>query len=74
MCLICFVLFCLIAVLNMLLQEFPDKFAKAITHTTRKPRINEIPGVHYHFTTREEMEKQIKNGEFIGNLFTLSSI
>jgi hypothetical protein len=61
--------------LNKLLHDFPHKFAKAITHTTRKPRTNEIPGVHYHFTTREEMEKQIKNGEFIesaeihGNLY-----
>lgn len=64
---------CLIAVLSKLLQEFPDKFAKAITHTTRKPRTNEIPGVHYYFTTREEMEKQIKNGEFIGNVSPLSS-
>jgi guanylate kinase len=60
-----------LSVVNKLLQEFPHLFAKAVTHTTRSPRKNEIPGVHYHFTTREQMEKQIKNGEFIGT-FSLS--
>lgn len=43
--------------------------------TTRKPRPGEENGTHYHFTTKAEMEKDIKNGKFIeyaqfsGNLY-----
>lgn len=32
--------------------------------TSRKPRIGEEEGVQYHFITKEEFEKKIKNGEF----------
>jgi len=55
-----------ILVLNKLVQDFPHKFTKVVTYTTRPPRTNEISGLDYHFITREQMEKQIKNEEFIG--------
>jgi guanylate kinase len=51
--------------LNKLVQDFPHKFTKVVTYTTRPPRTNEISGLDYHFITREQMEKQIKNEEFI---------
>ena len=33
--------------------------------TTRKPRLEDIPGVTYHFTSKENFEQMIKNGELI---------
>ncbi|XP_026320048.1 guanylate kinase isoform X2 [Hyposmocoma kahamanoa] len=64
--------------LKRLLKEFPDKFGFSISHTTRGPRPGEKDGVHYHFTTRDEMIKAIDRGEFLetatfsGNLYGTS--
>ena len=43
----------------------PDTFGVAVSHTTRAPRQGEIEGVHYNFTTKEEFESGIKNGQFV---------
>lgn len=53
--------------LKRLLKEFPDKFGFSVSHTTRNPRPGEKDGVHYHFTTKEEMSAAIGRGEFIEN-------
>jgi guanylate kinase len=37
----------------------------SISWTTRKPRGSEQNGREYHFTTREEFERMIANGEFL---------
>lgn len=37
----------------------------SISMTTRKPRINEIDGVHYYFVSKEYFEKAIENDEFL---------
>lgn len=64
--------------LNKLLQEYPDHFGFSVSHTTRKPRPKEIDGKHYHFTTKEIMEADIKAGKFIetatfsGNMYGTS--
>ena len=39
-------------------------FAISISHTTRKPRPNEIDGVDYHFVSKEKFEKLIKEKNF----------
>jgi guanylate kinase len=50
----------------------------SVSHTTRNPRPGEINGIHYHFTTRDEMWKAIDNNEFIeyaqvhGNIYGTS--
>ncbi len=36
-----------------------------MSHTTRKPRDGEVNGVHYHFTTVEDIRKEIEDGKFI---------
>ena len=36
----------------------------SISHTTRKPRPNEIDGVDYHFVNKEEFKKLIKKNDF----------
>lgn len=40
-------------------EEFPDKFAFKISHTTRNKRDGEVDGKHYYFITREEFETVI---------------
>ena len=51
--------------IQKLLKEFPDNFGFSVSHTTRAPRAGEENGVHYHFTDREIMQKQIDQGEFL---------
>lgn len=64
--------------IKRLLEELPEKFELCVSHTTRQPRPDEKDGVHYYFTTKEEMEKAIANGEFCesaevhGNLYGTS--
>jgi guanylate kinase len=40
-------------------------FNISISHTTRKPRINEIPDKDYYFVENEKFKKLIKNEEFL---------
>jgi len=54
-------------IIEMLQQEFPDKFGFSVSHTTRKPRTGEVDGIHYHFTTVEQIQKEIKEGKFVEN-------
>lgn len=62
----------------MLMKEFPSMFGFSVSHTTRAPRGMEKDGVHYHFTEKSIMEKEIKEGKFLefasvhGNLYGTS--
>ncbi|XP_053985284.1 guanylate kinase-like isoform X1 [Hylaeus volcanicus] len=64
--------------IKRLFEEFPDKFGFSVSHTTRTPRPGEEDGKHYYFTTKEKMQKQIEQGEFLetatfsGNLYGTS--
>jgi guanylate kinase len=44
-------------IINHLLRMYPDTLELSVSHTTRKPRPNELDGVHYHFIDRTDMEK-----------------
>ena len=44
-------------------QKYPN-IKVSISHTTRKPRPNEIDGVDYHFISKENFEKLIKENNF----------
>jgi guanylate kinase len=60
-----------------LLQEFPE-FRFSVSHTTRKPRANEVDGQDYHFVTEEAFRKIIEENGFAewakvhGNLYGTS--
>jgi guanylate kinase len=41
------------------------KFYTSISHTTRKPRIGEIPDLDYYFVNQQKFEGLIKNDEFL---------
>lgn len=47
------------------LKEHSDKYKVSVSVTTREPRENEIPGVHYHFITNEEFEEMIHENKLL---------
>jgi guanylate kinase len=40
------------------------KFQISVSHTTREPRLNEVPEQDYYFVSKEKFENLIKNEEF----------
>ncbi|KAK0135278.1 MAGUK p55 subfamily member 5 [Merluccius polli] len=62
-----------------LLAIEPDKFASAVPHTTRSPRIHERNGREYHFVSHGAFEadlaaaKFVESGEFEKNLYGTST-
>ena len=46
------------------IQQKYQKFKISVSHTTRKPRSNEVNGVDYHFVTYKEFKGLIYNQEF----------
>ena len=48
---------------NLLSKQ--DNFKTSISHTTRQPRPNEIPGKDYYFVNDEKFKRLIKNQEFL---------
>ncbi len=42
-----------------------DGYVVSVSATTRKPRVNEVYGMHYFFKTEAEFEEMIKNGDLI---------
>jgi guanylate kinase len=52
--------------IEKLQQKFPNNhFGFSVSHTTRGPRPGEEDGVHYNFTTVEQIQKDIADGKFI---------
>lgn len=66
--------------LKRLLAENRDRLTFTVSHTTRKPRKGEVSGREYYFVSRDEMERMIKNNEFIehtefsGNMYGTSKM
>ena len=46
------------------IQQKYQNFKISVSHTTRKPRPNEIEGIDYFFLTKEQFESKVKNNEF----------
>ena len=46
------------------IQQKYQNFKISVSHTTRKPRPNEVEGVDYFFVTKEEFEKKKEKNEF----------
>ena len=42
-----------------------DNFEISISHTTRRPRANEVSEKDYYFVSEEKFQRLIKNGEFL---------
>ncbi|XP_011479148.1 MAGUK p55 subfamily member 6 isoform X2 [Oryzias latipes] len=60
---------------NRLMVLHPTRFGTTIPYTSRRPRDDELDGNSYHFTSRTEMEADVKAGRFLehgeydGNLY-----
>ncbi len=46
------------------IQQKYNTFKISVSHTTRKPRQNEVDGVDYHFISKKDFEKLIDKNEF----------
>ena len=46
------------------IQQKYQSFKISVSHTTRKPRPNEIDGVDYHFVSHDEFKRFIKEDKF----------
>ena len=46
------------------IQQKYQNFKISVSHTTRKPRPNEVEGVDYFFVSKEEFEKKKEKNEF----------
>jgi hypothetical protein len=51
--------------INKLMADFPSTFGFSVSHTSRPPRPGEVDGVHYHFSDRDTMAKEIADGLFL---------
>lgn len=64
--------------ITRLQADFPGQFGFSVSHTTRQPRCGEVDGVHYYFSTIEDVQKEIQEGKFLesalvhGNLYGTS--
>ena len=58
-----------------LVRQFPGRYARIVSTTTREPRQGEVDGRDYHFISREQFELERRKGMFIestefgGNLY-----
>jgi len=50
---------------DRVMDRYPDVFEKILLYNSRKPRPEEIDGVHYHFRSRKEIEEMRDRGELI---------
>ncbi|EGG21231.1 guanylate kinase [Cavenderia fasciculata] len=51
--------------IDRLKKEFEGSFGFCVSHTTRKPREGEVDGVHYYFTDKASIEKEIAEDKFV---------
>lgn len=64
--------------ISKLLENFPDQFGFSVSHTTRDPRVGEVQGESYFFTTKDKMSREIETGVFLehadvhGNMYGTS--
>ena len=50
--------------LSKKIQQSESTFRISVSHTTRKPRSNEVEGIDYFFVTHKEFEKLIDQNKF----------
>jgi guanylate kinase len=50
--------------IRALVEGYPRYFSFSVSHTTRKPRDDEVDGVQYWFCTEEQMKLEIDKGRY----------
>ena len=46
------------------IQQKYQTFKISVSHTTRRPRTNEVDGIDYYFVSQEKFKKLIEEGKF----------
>lgn len=41
----------------MIMKDYPNKIFFSVSHTTRKPRENEVDGINYHFINKSQFKE-----------------
>ena len=49
---------------NLLVEDYPDKYAPVLSTTSRPSRQGEQDGVDYHFRSKDEIRESLQKGEF----------
>ncbi len=52
-------------ILSDFFKKADGKIVYSTSNTTRAPRVGEVEGKHYFFTSKETFEEMIKNGDFL---------
>lgn len=52
-------------IVDRLIESAPVKLLKAVSATTRAPRVGEAEGEDYYFFSREEFDRRRQNGDFL---------
>tara|TARA_A100000164_G_scaffold356367_1_gene365897 strand:+ start:106 stop:684 length:579 start_codon:yes stop_codon:yes gene_type:complete len=66
--------------LSKKIQQSDNSFEISVSHTTRKPRPNEVDGIDYHFVSKEKFQSLLKarsfyeHAEIFGNYYGTSKI
>ncbi len=50
--------------LSKKIQQSDNSFEISVSHTTRKPRPNEVDGLDYHFVSKEKFKSLLKENAF----------
>jgi guanylate kinase len=53
------------SLISALLKDKPSDKQVSVSHTTRKPRLGEVDGQHYHFVTIEQFKALIAQNAFL---------
>ncbi|MFH4973807.1 hypothetical protein AB6A40_000516 [Gnathostoma spinigerum] len=48
-----------------LVQRDRNRFTSCVPHTSRPPKPNEVDGRDYHFVSKEQMQEDVRNNQFI---------
>lgn len=47
------------------MRDYPGQFCYNVSHTSRAPRVGEVDGISYHFTTKDYIKKGWEEGNFV---------
>ena len=62
-------------IISNILSKYTKQISLCVSHTTRDPRIGEVDGFHYHFTTKEFMKDKIDSQKyFLENAFVHGNV
>jgi len=53
------------SMLAKILEIYPSRFKKSVSHNTRAQRPDEQEGVHYYFISKNQFDEMVNAGQFL---------